>query len=324
MSSFYTPNMVSAEDGRFKMRSKGSLWEQISQNKVIYLMLLPGVFFLIVFAIYPILWIVKNMFYHYTSFGDYEFSGIDNFVRLMQDELFWNACKNTIVYAAGKMVITIPLAFIFAFILNSKLKGRMAYRTIIFMPTIISVSVMSMVFYLIFNPYNGSVNQLLTGLGIIERPINWFDSKHSMVTVLFVAVWGAVGNYMIYFLSGLQTISKEVYESAEIDGATGWKKLRYITIPMMAPISQMVIMLALTQAFKDYENIMVLTGGGPDYKTEVLYLYIYRLFFPMGDAGGNVVLQYGYGSAVSFVTAILVGIITVIYLRWSRNMNDAA
>ena len=91
---------------------------------------------------------------------------------------------------------------------------------------------------------------------------------------------------------------------------------------MMAPISQMVIMLALTQAFKDYENIMVLTSGGPDNKTEVLYLYIYRLMFPMGDAGGNIVLQYGYGATVAFATAILVGVITIIYLRWSKSMNE--
>lgn len=305
------------------MKSKiNGLTEQIRKNKVIYLMLLPGLFFLAVFALYPMGWIFKNMFYHNTSFGDYQFIGLDNFVKLFQDGMFFNALKNTIVYAAGKLLITIPLSFGLAFLLNTKLKGRMIFRTVFFMPTIISVSVMSMVFYLIFNPYNGTVNKLLMSLGLISKPINWFGSSVSMLTVLLVAVWGAVGNYMIYFLSGLQTIPADIYESAEIDGATGWKKFRHITIPMMAPITQMVIMLALTQAFKDYENIMVLTGGGPDNKTEVLYLYIYRLMFPMGDAGGNVVLQYGYGAAVAFATAVLVGIITVIYLRWSKDMSQ--
>lgn len=303
-------------------RKKTGLWEQVKKNKVVYLMLLPGLFFLVIFALYPIGWILKNMFFHYTSFGDYKFNGLANFGKLFQDEMFFNALKNTIIYAAGKLVLTIPISFVLAFILNTKLKGRMIFRTVFFMPTIISVSVMSMVFYLIFNPYNGTVNQILMATGLISKPINWFGSKFSMLTVLFVAVWGAVGNYMIYFLSGLQTIPADIYESAEIDGATGWKKLRYITIPMMAPISQMVIMLALTQAFKDYENIMVLTSGGPDNKTEVLYLYIYRLMFPMGDAGGNIVLQYGYGATVAFATAILVGVITIIYLRWSKSMNE--
>lgn len=304
-------------------RKKASLAAQLGKNKTVYLMLLPGLFFLVVFALYPIGWIFKNMLYHYTSFGDYKFTGLGNFVKLFKDEMFYNALKNTIVYAAGKLLLTIPISFVLAFILNTKLRGRMIFRTMFFMPTIISVSVMSMVFYLIFNPYNGTVNQILMSTGLISKPINWFGSKFSMLTVLLVAVWGAVGNYMIYFLSGLQTIPSDIYESAEIDGASGWKKFRYITIPMMAPITQMVIMLALTQAFKDYENIMVLTSGGPDNKTEVLYLYIYRLMFPMGDAGGNIVLQYGYGATVAFATAILVGAITIIYLRWSKNMSQS-
>lgn len=301
---------------------KENILTQIKNNKVIYLMLLPGLLFLIVFAIYPIGWILKNMFYHYTSYGDNNFIWFDNFIRIFQDEMFWNALKNTIVYAAGKLVLTIPISFLLAYVLNMKFRGRMFFRSVFFMPTIISVSVMSMVFYLIFNPYNGTVNQLLMDWGMINKPINWFGSNYSMLTVLLVAVWGAVGNYMIYFLSGLQTISNDIYESAEIDGATGFSKLRYITIPMMAPIAQMVIMLALIQAFKDYENIMVLTSGGPNNTTEVLYLYIYRLMFPMGDAGGNIALQYGYGATVAFATAVLVGIITLLYLRWSKKMNQ--
>lgn len=303
-------------------KKKNNLLLQIKQNTSVYLMLLPGLFFLVIFAMYPIVWILKNMFYHYTSFGDYKLIWFANFTRVVKDEMFWNAVKNTIVYAAGKLLLTIPVSFLLACLLNLKFKGRMLFRSVFFMPTIISVSVMSMVFYLIFNPYNGTVNQVLMSIGLIRKPINWFGSKHSMITVLLVAVWGAIGNYMIYFLSGLQTIPTDIYESAEIDGATGFKKLRYITIPMMAPITQMVIMLALTQAFKDYENILVLTAGGPNNKTEVLYLYIYRLMFPMGDAGGNIALQYGYGATVAFMTAILVGAITFIYLRWSRKMNQ--
>ena len=288
------------------------------QNKTVYLMLLPGFLFLAVFALYPIIWILRTMFYQYTSFGAFNFSGLQNFKTLFHDEMFFNALKN----AFFKLVITLPLSFMLAYFVNMKLRGRMAYRTVFFMPTIISVSVMSMVFYLIFNPYNGSVNQMLMAVGLIKEPINWFGSKFSMVTVIIIAVWGALGNYMIYFLSGLQTIPTDIYESAELDGATGWKRLWHITLPMMAPITQMVIMLALIQAFKDYENIMVLTGGGPNNRTEVLYLYIYRLMFPMGDSYGNVVLNYGYGATVAFATAVIVGIVTMLYLRWSRKMDE--
>lgn len=303
------------------MRSK-SLKNRILENRMVYLMLLPGLLFLAVFAIYPIVWILRTMFYQYTSFGDFNFTGLKNFNTLLHDEMFFNALKNTLVYAFLKLAVTIPLSFLLAYLVNMKLRGRMAYRTVYFMPTIISVSVMSTVFYLIFNPYNGTVNQILMKLGLIEDPINWFGSKYAMVTVLLIAVWGAVGNYMTYFLSGLQTIPAEIYESAELDGAVGFKRLWHITIPMMAPITQMVVMLALIQAFKDYESIMVLTGGGPNYRTETLYLYIYRLMFPVGDSYGNVVLNYGYGATVAFATAIIVGVITMIYLRWSRKMDE--
>lgn len=299
-----------------------SLKLRIRQNRTVYAMLLPGFIFLVLFAIYPIVWILRMMFYQYTSFGDFNFTGLKNFSTLIHDEMFWNALKNTLVYAFFKLIITIPLSFVLAYFVNMKLRGRMIYRSIYFMPTIISVSIMSTVFYLIFNPYNGSVNQLLMTLGIVDEPINWFGNQFAMVTVLLIAVWGALGNYMTYFLSGLATIPTDIYESAELDGATGWKRLWHITIPMMAPITQTVIMLALIQAFKDYENIMVLTGGGPNNCTETLYLYIYRLMFPMGDSYGNVVLNYGYGATVAFATAIIVGIITMLYLRWSRKMDE--
>lgn len=292
------------------------------QNRTVYLMLLPGLFFLAVFAVYPILWILRMMFYQYTSFGDMRFTGLSNFKQLFQDALFANALRNTAVYAFFKLIITLPISFLLAYLVNMKLRGRMFYRTMFFMPTIISVSVMSTVFYLIFNPYNGSLNKLLLACGLVSDPVNWFGTQHAMTTVLMIAVWGAVGNYMIYFLSGLQTIPTEVYESAELDGAVGFKRLWHITLPMMAPITQMVIMLALIQAFKDYENILVLTAGGPNNRTEVLYLYIYRLMFPMGDSYGNAVLNYGYGATVAFATAVIVGLVTLLYLRWSRKMDE--
>ena len=146
-----------------------------------------------VFALYPIIWILRTMFYQYTSFGAFNFSGLQNFKTLFHDEMFFNALKNTFVYAFFKLIITLPLSFMLAYFVNMKLRGRMAYRTVFFMPTIISVSVMSMVFYLIFNPYNGSVNQMLMAVGLIKEPINWFGSKFSMVTVIIIAVWGCPG-----------------------------------------------------------------------------------------------------------------------------------
>ena len=285
---------------------------RILQNRTIYLMLLPGILFLVLFAIYPIVWILRTMFYHYTSFGDFTFTGLENFATLFRDELFWNALKNTLVYAFFKLIITIPFSFVLAYFVNMKLHGRMIYRTIYFMPTIISVSIMSTVFYLIFNPYNGSANQILKALGLVKEPVNWFSTTFAMVTVLIIAVWGALGNYMTYFLSGLSTIPTDIYESAELDGATGWKRLWHITIPMMAPITQTVIMLALIQAFKDYENIMVLTSGGPNNSTNLMVYQLYQ------DAFVN--FRIGSASAQGIILFVLIFLISQLQTKLTERL----
>jgi ABC-type sugar transport system permease subunit len=252
------------------------------------------------------------------------FIGLDNFARaLSRDKQLIEATLNTFKYAFFKIIITIPLAFMLAVLLNSKLPGRNVFRSVLFTPTIVAISAMSMVFYLIFNVYNGVINNLLLSLGIVDRGINWFDSKHAMTTVIMIAVWGGVGNYMLYILAGLQSLPTDVYESAEIDGATKWKQFLYITVPMMMPIMQMVLMLAIIQAFKDYENILVMTAGGPNGSTTVLYLYVYKLMFPVvGGDSATSTLQYGYGSTVALLTAVLIGIITFIYMKWSKRVSE--
>ncbi|MCL6458986.1 MAG: sugar ABC transporter permease, partial [Gorillibacterium sp.] len=135
------------------------------------------------------------------------------------------------------------------------------------------------------------------------------------------AAWGAIGNYMLLFLAGLQSIPDDIYESASIDGATKVQQFWYMTVPLLAPIMQIVIMLAIINSLKGYESIMVLTEGGPIGRTEVMFLYVYKLLFPMPSAGATLDPQFGYGSAVGFVTAIIVGMITLVYQYMSRKMN---
>jgi ABC-type sugar transport system permease subunit len=261
------------------------------------------------------------MFYDYQGFGTPIFIGLDNFARLFRDKDFWQSVVNTFVYAGGKLIITIPLSFVLAVVLNRALKGRQLLRAIYFMPTVISASVMAIVFYVIFNSYNGMVNQLLMGAGIVSAPIDWLGAKHALVTAIIIAIWGAVGNYMLLFIAGLQNIPEDLYEAASLDGAGPLRKMWSITVPMLGPVLQMIIMLAITVSLKGYESIMVLTEGGPYGKTEVMYLYLYKLFFPV-SSGGSSIQQFGYGSAVGFATAVIVGLITLIYFYVSKKLND--
>ncbi|MEC0210185.1 sugar ABC transporter permease [Paenibacillus ehimensis] len=285
-----------------------------------YVFIAPSLVLTLVLGIYPILWAFRFMFYDYPGFGVPKFIGLGNFARVMEDSQFWLSVYNTFLYAAGKIVVTIPLSLILAVILNRAMKGRQLLRAIYFMPTIISASVMSVVFGIVFNSFNGILNQYLLKLGFISQPIEWLGPDYAMITVIIIAIWGAIGNYMILFIAGLQNISDDLYEAASIDGANTVQKFWFITIPMLGPILQMVMMLIITVSLKGYENIMVLTEGGPFGKTEVMFLYVYKLFFPVSTTNANV-QQIGYGSAVGFVTAVIVGLITLVYFALSRRLN---
>ncbi len=294
----------------------------IQKNKTVYLMVFPSVLFLAVFTIYPLAWALKYMFFNFNGMLDPRFIGLENFTRLFtRDADFWKSVLNTVVYSGGKLLITLPFSFILAVILNSKLKGRDFFRITVFMPTIISTAIMSLVFYFIFNSYNGIINQLLLKLHLIDTPVEWLGLKLAMLTSILVASWGAIGNYMIYFLAGLQSIPDELYESAAIDGANPFQTLYLITLPMLGPVLQVVVMLAIIVSLKGYESIMILTAGGPAGATDVMYLYIYKLFFPLSEIG-NANMAYGYGSAVAFVASILIGLVTVSYLSWSKKLNE--
>ncbi|MDF2963910.1 MAG: binding-protein-dependent transporter inner rane component, partial [Paenibacillus sp.] len=167
---------------------------------------------------------------------------------------------------------------------------------------------------------NGILNNLLLKLHVVGAPIDWLGTKFAMLTVFIIAAWGAIGNYMLMFIAGLQGIPNDLYESASLDGAGEWQQFRFITVPMLGPVMQMIIMLAITVSLKGYESIMVLTEGGPIGKTEVMYLYVYRLFFPV-STGASTDQDFGYGSAVGFVTALIVGLVTAIYFVISRKMS---
>jgi raffinose/stachyose/melibiose transport system permease protein len=275
----------------------------------------------LIFAIYPLTWAVRYMFFDYDGLGEATFVGIDNFVRVLtRDDVFWQSVLNTFIYAGGKLVLTMPLALVLAVILNSKLRASRFFQAVYFLPTIMSTAVMGLVFYLIFNPYNGTVNQMLQGVGLAQTPIDWLGAGMALLTTIIVAAWGGMGNYMVLFLAGLQTIPAELNEAARMDGANRLRIFFAITIPMLGPVMQIVLMLAIVNALKDFQSIMVLTGGGPAGQTQVMNLYVYQLFFPI-STGSTFTPQYGYGAAAGMVTSLIIGAVTLVYLWSSRRLD---
>ncbi|HNW86936.1 MAG TPA: sugar ABC transporter permease [Candidatus Limiplasma sp.] len=298
-------------------------WAQGFRGKgQIYAMLLPNIIMFSLLSIYPIIWVLKYMFYQYDKIHDPIFIGLDNFVRAFtRDPAFWQSVFNTLVYVGGKLIITLPISFLIAVILDKKFRGSRLVQSLVFMPTIMSAAVMSLIFYLILNPYSGSLNQILQTLKIVKAPVNWLSYQNAMFSVIVVGAWGAIGNYMVYFLAGLQAVPGEIYESASLDGINSWQKMWYITLPMLSPVLKTVIMLALINSFQDMQSIMVLTEGGPNNATNVMFLYVYRMFFPI-SATTDSASQFGYGAALSVISSAIVGVITLLYLRTTRKMDD--
>lgn len=297
---------------------------KLSQKLQIYGMIAPNLVLFLLLSVYPVIWCFRYVFYQYGGLagGSPIFVGFDNFIRLFtKDPIFFVAVKNTFVYAAGKVGLVIPLAFFSALTLNRKnLKGAGFLRATLFMPTIMSSAVMGLVFYLLFNVYNGEINKYLMRLGM-KSPINWLGTDHAMLTIIIIGIWGGLGNYMIYFLAGLQGIPAEIYESADLDGVNWLQRVWYITLPMLGPVLKMILMLSIVIAFQDMTSIMVITEGGPVNSTMTIFLYAYQFFFPISP-GSIVTTQFGYGASVTLVSSAIVGIVTVIYLFLARKLDE--
>jgi raffinose/stachyose/melibiose transport system permease protein len=249
------------------------------------------------------------------------FVGFDNFVRVFtRDPLYWKSVATTFVYAGGKVAVTLPFAFAAAIILNKRRRIDKFFQSLIFMPTITSSAVMALIFWLLFNIYNGEINRYLLYFGLIAEPVSWLN-KHAMFTTIIIAGWGAIGNYMVYFLSALQMVPKELLESATIDGANRWQSLIHITIPMMTPILKIILMFIISGAFGDFGSIMVLTAGGPVNRTMVMGLYAYQYLFPYTVDSAAVAVDIGYGAALSMVNSLIAGLMTGIYLWFGWRMD---
>ncbi len=286
-------------------------------------MIAPMTIGFLLFSVYPILWVLRWSCFDYNGFSAPVFTGMENFIRVFtRDPSYWSSLTNTFIIAGIKMVIEIPLALLLAVAVNSRIKGSAFFRVVYFMPSVFSIAVVGLIFSILFSAFNGIVNSALRSLGIISRNISWFgDKQHAMAVIILVSLWTTFGLNMIYFLTGLQNIPKSLYECASIDGASSTRQFFSITLPLISPTLQLVLMLSVLGTMKMTDLILVLTNGAPGGTTEVVMTYIFKYFFSYGENAARDV-QFGYASAMAVVTAVILGIVTVIYLRISRNMQS--
>ncbi|MCL2069185.1 MAG: sugar ABC transporter permease [Oscillospiraceae bacterium] len=284
------------------------------------MMLSPMLIGFLVFTYIPIIYIMRFSVYNYNGFTEATFNGIDNFVRvLMRDARYWESMWNTLALTLAKLAVEIPLALLLAIQLNKALRGTGFFRVALFLPTIISVAIVGLVFSLMFASYQGFINSVLMDIGLIARPIDWFSSKWTAMFVIGVAsIWTYLGINMIFFLMALQSIPAELYECAMLDGASGPRRFFSITLPMIGPIFRVVLLMAIIGSLKVNELVLASTNGQPGGRTEVVMSYIFKVFF---GQGGERRPEVGYASAMSVVTGIFLGIVTFVYLKASKKMN---
>ncbi|WP_069998968.1 carbohydrate ABC transporter permease [Cellulosilyticum sp. I15G10I2] len=280
---------------------------KLRNNLVAYSFLVPNLLGFLIFTFAPIIFSFGLSFVEWDSANPMVFVGLKNFAKLFTDETFKISLINTIYYAVGTVPLTMVASLGLAFILNQKLKGTNFFRALFFFPHVASLVAVAVVWNMLLHPTVGPVNQMLMKLGI-ENPPGWTSSiTWAMPAIILVSVWKSMGYYMILYLAGLQGIPGELYEAAAVDGASGWEKFKYITLPMLTPTTFFVSIMLTIQCFKVFDMISVMTDGGPGRATNVLVYHIYNQAFTH--------YQFGYSSAISMVLFFVVIIITFIQFR---------
>jgi ABC-type sugar transport system permease subunit len=278
-----------------------------SHNRISpYLYLVPSLVFLVAFTYYPIFSSIYYSLHEWNLFTAQPiYIGVENYQIMFDDPLFWRVVQNTLIYVAGTIPVTMALALIMAILLNERLGWmRGVYRVTAFYPTMIPMAAAAMLWVWLLNPGIGLINHYLAGLGISR--IEWLYSMHwALPAIMLTAIWKNFGYFMLIYLAGLQNLPGELYEAASLEGAGFWKRVWYITLPLLAPTSIFVIVVGIITSFNVFDLVHLMTQGGPGNRTNVMVYYIYQNAFRFSD--------WGMGSALTvvFVAAILVVILAI-------------
>lgn len=241
------------------------------------------------------------------------FIGLDNYVQLLQDKVFWKSLQNTVFYAAMLLLFDVPIALGLALLLNMKLRGTRFYSAAIFLPVVTSWVVVSLIWTWIYSPTNGILNVSLASLGL--PTYDWLGNRAlAMPAVTAMSIWKHIGFNMVIFLAGLGGIPDHYYEAAIIDGANRWQRFRYITLPLLKPTAFFVIIVTMIFSFRVYTQVYVMTNGGPVHATYTLMYYFWEQGFGQ--------FNYGYASAMAVVLLVIVFGLSILQQRtWGTDVE---
>jgi ABC-type sugar transport system permease subunit len=302
-------------------RIRGSRRERFRRhmlhNRLAYLLMLPSVILILLIYFYPLgsgLWQSLHNFNRVKPWA-YRFIGLSNYATALGQHQFWLALRTSAIWTIGGVALSYLLGLICALLLNERFKLRGIYRAILLLPWVVPGVVSGTGWLWMFNDQIGMINRSLRALGIIDQPIFWLAKPHlAMTAVITVHVWQAFPFMMITILSALSGIPDDIYEAGRIDGASSWQLFRYITFPLILPVSVIATLLSSIWTFNDFGTIWVMTGGGPANATTTLIIQAYKEAFQR--------FNVGYGTALAVIAMILMLGVGAVYLRLQARFQD--
>jgi len=270
---------------------------------MIYLFLFPSLAIFLLYRITPIIWNFFLSFYEWQYIGPNTWVGLRNYIDMIQSDVFWQSFKNTIIYFFGGTPVAIALAVLIAVLVNNPIRGRNAYRVMVFLPYPITPVAIAIIWQWLYNEKVGLINYVLRSLGLVENPIRFLQSfKLALPSVILTSVWQVLGYFVIIVLTGLQTIPDDLYEAAELDGASRITQFFRITLPLIRSTIFLCFIVGIINSFTVFDIIYVMTDGGPGHATEILVTNIYKNAFTFN--------RMGYAAAMTVFMFLFLLIVT--------------
>lgn len=293
------------------VQKKRTMRRWITKHAWPFMFLSPAMVIYGSFFIFPFLFSLYLSFMQWNLISpNKEFVGIDNYMALFADPVFWISLKNTVIYVLGTVPLSMILGLAMAILVEAAGRFREVYRFLFFIPVVASIAVVSIVWTLLFSPNNGLISNFLQVFGV-QGP-NWLnDPNWAMWALILVGVWKAMGYNMVLYIAGLKSIDRQLYEAAQIDGAGRWMQFRSITLPLLSPVTFFVMIVSIINSFQVFATIHIMTRGGPNNATNVLVYEVWQEAFQFFDIGK--------ASALSMVLFLLVLAITVVQIRMTES-----
>ncbi|REK74725.1 carbohydrate ABC transporter permease [Paenibacillus paeoniae] len=281
----------------------------LSNRRTIFALVAPGLFLFLFMVCFPIMMSAYYGMTDWRGIGSYQFVGLDNYMKILfNDPVFWRSLMNALLLLAATLLLQHPIALLFSILVTNAGRFEKLFRTIFFIPAVISIVVTSKMWVSVFHPNYGVLNKFLTAVGLESWKQDWLgDPSIAIWCVIFVIMWQGFGYALLLYYAGLQGIPKDLYEAAELDGAGRVKLYTKVVIPLLTPMVRVAVVIAVTACLKQMETIFLMTNGGPINTTQFIGNYLYKTAFTSS--------LYGYGNAISVIFVIVCLIITVIMNR---------